>query len=77
MHNPDFCLLAQAHGLASRRVTQRDEIADAVAYARAQDRTTVLEFCVMPEDNVFPMVATGRDLDDMIRRHPAATDEEG
>ncbi len=76
LQNPDFCLLAQAHGLASRRVTQREEIADAVAYAREQPGTVVLEFCVVAEDNVFPMVATGRDLDDMIRR-PGKGDSQG
>ncbi len=68
MHNPDFVMLAQAHGLAARRVDRREDIADAVAFARAQPGTTVIEFRVLNEENVFPMVPAGKDLADMIRR---------
>jgi acetolactate synthase-1/2/3 large subunit len=69
--SPDFCLLAAAHGLKAVRVEQRGQVAEAVAFARRDEGTTVVEFRVLAEDNVFPMVATGKDLDDMIRRpHP-------
>lgn len=68
MHNPDFCKLAEAHGLRAIKVTRREEIPAAVAFARNDPGTTVIEFQVLAEDNVFPMVATGATLDDMIRR---------
>ncbi|MCB9680797.1 MAG: biosynthetic-type acetolactate synthase large subunit [Alphaproteobacteria bacterium] len=68
MKSPDFVMLAQAHGIAARRVTTREGIDDAVAFARDTPGPTVIEFRVLAEDNVFPMVATGRDLHDMIRR---------
>lgn len=68
---PDFVKLAEAHGLVGIRVTERSQIADAVAQARASDRTVVIDFRVEQEDAVYPMVPSGRDLDDMIRRpHP-------
>lgn len=68
MLNPDFCKLADAYGIPSRRVTTREEIADAVEYARSIDGPTLIEFMVEKEDMVYPMVATGADLHDMKRR---------
>lgn len=66
--SPDFVKLAEAHGLSARRVTRRDEIEDAVGFARMQRRTCVIEFQVAQEDTVYPMVPAGNDLADMIRR---------
>jgi acetolactate synthase I/II/III large subunit len=68
MRSPDFVKLAEAHGLAGLRVTRRDEIEDAVATARATPGTVVIDFRVEQEDSVYPMVPSGADLDDMIRR---------
>ena len=66
--SPDFVKLAEAHGLSGRRVTQRSEIADAVAEARNATGTFVIEFRVEQEDSVYPMVPAGAALHDMIRR---------
>ncbi len=66
--NPDFCKLADAYKIPSRRVTQRDEIADAVQFARAIDGPTLVEFVVEKEEMVYPMVPAGADLHDMKRR---------
>ena len=66
--NPDFVKLAEAHGLTGRRVERRGDVAAAVHAARASEGTTVIDFRVEAEDTVYPMVPTGRDLDDMIRR---------
>ncbi|MCC6648342.1 MAG: biosynthetic-type acetolactate synthase large subunit [Polyangiaceae bacterium] len=78
--NPDFVKLAEAHGLLGLRVTSREELAAAVATARASDRTVVLDFRVEQEDSVYPMVPAGSALDDMIRRPSpiveTASDEE-
>jgi acetolactate synthase-1/2/3 large subunit len=68
LKSPDFVMLAQAHGLEAMRVTKRDEIADAVARARAAPGTCVIDFRVEQEDSVYPMVPAGADLRDMIRR---------
>jgi len=72
LKNPDFVKLADAHGLLGLRVTKRDEIAAAVAAARADKGTVVIDFRVEQEDSVYPMVAAGADLGTMIRR-PAKT----
>ncbi len=68
LKNPDFVLLAQSHGLTGLRVTQRAEIPAAVARAREAPGTVVIDFRVEQEDSVYPMVPSGADLADMIRR---------
>jgi acetolactate synthase-1/2/3 large subunit len=71
MISPDFVKLAEAHGLTGLRVTRRDQIEDAVARARREPGAVVIDFCVEKEDSVYPMVPSGADLKDMIRRPPA------
>lgn len=68
LRGPDFVKLAEAHGLVGLRVTEREQIADAVAAARAAEGTVVIDFRVEQEDSVYPMVPAGADLHDMIRR---------
>ena len=68
MVNPDFCKLADAYDIPNRRVTQRDEIAEAVDFARGIDGPTLIEFVVEKEEMVYPMVPAGADLHDMKRR---------
>jgi acetolactate synthase I/II/III large subunit len=68
MRSPDFVKLADAHGLLGLRVTKRSEIPDAIARARAEAGTVVIDFRVEQEDSVYPMVPSGADLHDMIRR---------
>ena len=68
LKNPDFVMLAQAHGLTGLRVTRREEVAEAVARARAEPGTVVIDFRVEQEDSVYPMVPANADLHDMIRR---------
>ncbi|MDE2821832.1 MAG: biosynthetic-type acetolactate synthase large subunit [Chloroflexota bacterium] len=68
LFNPDFCKLADAYRIPNRRVTKRDEIADAVQFARDIDGPTLIEFVVEKEEMVYPMVPAGADLHDMKRR---------
>jgi acetolactate synthase-1/2/3 large subunit len=73
IRSPDFVKLAEAHGLEGIRVTQRAEVEPAVRYARSAPGTVLLEFRVEGEDSVYPMVPTGADLGDMIRRPRRST----
>jgi acetolactate synthase-1/2/3 large subunit len=68
MRGPDFVKLAEAHGLVGLRATTRDQVEGVVAAARASKETVVIDFRVEQEDSVYPMVAAGADLHDMIRR---------
>ena len=68
MKSPDFVALARAHGLDGLRVTRRSDVDAAVEQARRASGTVLLEFCVEQQDMVYPMVPSGADLRDMIRR---------
>ena len=68
LRGPDFVALAQAHGLCGLRVTRRDEIPAAVARAREEPGTVVVDFRVEQEEAVYPMVPANADLREMIRR---------
>ncbi len=65
---PDFIKLAEAYGIPARRVTSSDEVFPAIEFAEKTDGPVILEFVVEKEDNVYPLVPAGADLDNMIRR---------
>jgi acetolactate synthase-1/2/3 large subunit len=66
--NPDFVKLAQAYGIRSMAVTQRSEVVPTVQSARGHDGPVLIDFKVEQEDTVYPMVAAGASLHEMIRR---------
>ncbi len=68
MLTPDFVKLAEAHHVPGRLVTKREEVADAIEWARKTEGPVVLEFRVEQEDSVYPMVPQGAALHEMIRR---------
>ncbi|UCF38150.1 MAG: biosynthetic-type acetolactate synthase large subunit [Acidobacteriota bacterium] len=69
MGSPDFCKLADAYRIPNMRVTRREEIPQAVEFARQQTEGPVLiEFVVEKHDIVYPMVPAGASLHNMIRR---------
>jgi acetolactate synthase-1/2/3 large subunit len=68
MFSPDFVKLAEAYGIPAVRVTSRDEIEAAVAFARSVEGPALIEFMVEKEEIVYPMVPAGADLHAMIRR---------
>jgi len=68
MRTPDFVKLAEAHGVPARRVTSRDEVDDAIEWARKTPGPVVLEFKVEQEDAVYPMVPAGAALHEMLQR---------
>jgi acetolactate synthase-1/2/3 large subunit len=65
---PDFCALANAFGIRSERITTRPEVIPAIRAAREIPETVLLDFRVEQEDTVYPMVAGGSSLHEMIRR---------
>jgi acetolactate synthase-1/2/3 large subunit len=66
--SPDFVKIAEAHGHLGLRVTKRSELREAVDRARAAKGTALIDFHVEQVDSVYPMVPSGADLADMIRR---------
>ena len=66
--NPDFAKLAEAYGIRSVTVSRRSEVVPAVEAARQHEGPVLINFRVEQEDTVYPMVAAGAALHDMIRR---------
>ncbi|MEE8584975.1 MAG: biosynthetic-type acetolactate synthase large subunit [Acidobacteriota bacterium] len=71
LHNPDFAKLAQAHGLLALRASTRDQAQRVIEQARQSAETVVVDFQVVQEDIVYPMVPAGSSLNEMIRRPEA------
>jgi acetolactate synthase-1/2/3 large subunit len=66
--SPDFVMLAAAHGIAGSRVAQRPDVTPTVTRARTGDAAYLIEFQVEKEDGVYPMIAPGAALHEMVRR---------
>ncbi|MGH9715786.1 MAG: biosynthetic-type acetolactate synthase large subunit [Candidatus Acidiferrales bacterium] len=66
--NPNFTMLAQAYGIKNQLVKHRSEVVPAVRAARAHEGPVLIDFRVEQEDTVYPMVAAGAALHEMIRR---------
>jgi len=66
MKNPDFVGIAKAYGLASQKVTSRDQLEGAIQEMLDHKGPYVLEVVVEQEDNVFPMIPTGASISDII-----------
>ena len=64
--NPDFQVLVSAYGIPSRRVTRREDLADAVREMLSTDGPFFLEACVAEEGNVMPMTPPGQSIDNML-----------
>src|SRR6201987_5790808 len=77
--NPDFVQLGEAYGIRSITVTERSQVVPSVQAARQHDGPVLVNFRVEQEDTVYPMVAAGASLHEMIRRPSkiveTATDE--
>jgi acetolactate synthase-1/2/3 large subunit len=66
--SPNFCKLAEAYGIRSAVVRERSQVVPAVQSARRHEGPMLIDFQVEQEDSVYPMVAAGAGLHEMIRR---------
>ena len=66
--SPDFVKLADAHGIPGAHVTQRKDVTPTVTKARASSTAFLINFAVEKEDGVYPMIAPGAALHEMVRR---------
>ncbi len=63
---PDFVKLAEAYGALGLRATTPAELDDALLRAFEHDGPAVVDVRVEREENVFPMVAPGGSIDEML-----------
>jgi acetolactate synthase-1/2/3 large subunit len=65
MVSPDFVKLAQAYDIEAKRVSKREDLADAIKTMVASKDAYFLEVVIEQEDNVFPMIPTGASVSDI------------
>jgi len=65
---PNFAALANSFGIRGETVTARKDVVPIIEAARKSEQTVLIDFRVEQEDSVYPMVAAGAALNDMIRR---------
>ncbi len=66
LSSPDFVKVAEAYGLPGIRVTDKLQVVAAIEEAMAHEGPFLIDFQVEPEENVYPMVAPGAALAQII-----------
>lgn len=64
--SPNFVKLAEAYGVKAWRASTKEEAAKVWQEALAHSGPAVVDFWVNPNENVYPMVAPGTGLDEMM-----------
>ena len=63
---PDFVKLAEAYGVKGIAISQREQLADAIAEMLAHDGPVLMDVKVSRDENCYPMVAPGKSNSQMI-----------
>ena len=66
LQNPDFIMIANGFGMASHKVTKREDLEDGIQKMIDHPGPYLLEVVVEKEDNVFPMVPSGASVSDIL-----------
>ena len=66
LQNPDFVTIAKGFGVPGRTVRNPDEVVDAIAEMLAHEGPYLLHLHTVKEDNVFPMVPSGKAVSEVI-----------
>ncbi len=63
---PDYVKLAEAYGAVGLRATKPEEVVPVIKKALSVQKCVVMDFVVEQGENVYPMVAAGKALDEML-----------
>jgi len=66
LSSPDFVKVAEAYGLPGLRVTEMQQVVPAIERAMEHNGPFLIDFVVEPEENVYPMVAPGATLAEIL-----------
>ena len=66
LQNPDFVTIAKGFGVAGKTITKPEELEAGIAEMLAYDGPYLLHCMVEKEENVFPMVASGAGVDEIV-----------
>ena len=69
-HQPDFVKLADAYHIPGFRVENEEDFAHALQAGLATDGPVLIECRINPEENVYPMVAPGKGIHEMVGVKP-------
>ena len=64
--NPDYVTLAEAYGAMGLRAEKPEEVEVVIRKALDAPGPVVMDFRIDPEEDVFPMVAAGKSIHEMI-----------
>ena len=66
MKNPDFCMIAKAYEIESKRVDKREELDEAIATMMAHKGPYLLDVQVETKGMVYPMVPAGASITNIL-----------
>jgi acetolactate synthase-1/2/3 large subunit len=66
LQNPNFCMISEGFGVKAKKVTEAKELKAAVAEMLAFDGPYLLHVMVEKEHNVFPMISSGKAVDEIV-----------
>ena len=64
--NPDFVKISEGFGVPGRKITDASEIEEGVKEMLEHDGPFLLHVMVQKEENVFPMIASGKAVDEIV-----------
>jgi acetolactate synthase-1/2/3 large subunit len=68
---PDFVKLAEAYGGVGMRIEKKEDVEAAIRKSlEITDRPVLMDFRVVQEENVFPMIPAGQSIEEMMVKHP-------
>jgi acetolactate synthase-1/2/3 large subunit len=65
LQNPDYAAYARAVGGAGITVESKDQVGPAIDRMLAEDKPCLVDFHIDPEESVWPMVPSGKSLNEM------------
>lgn len=65
-NSPDFVKLAESYGALGLRAKKPDEVKKTIEKALEYDGPVVMDFIVAKEENVYPMVPSGKPIHEML-----------
>lgn len=66
LKNPNFCMISEGFGVKAKKITKASELEHAVKEMLDFDGPYLLHVMVEKEDNVFPMIAAGKAVDEIV-----------
>ncbi|MCL4151235.1 UNVERIFIED_CONTAM: hypothetical protein GTU68_034154, partial [Idotea baltica] len=66
LQNPDFVKIADGFGVAGKTISDPAELESSIEEMLAYDGAYLLHVSVQKEENIFPMISTGKAVDEIV-----------